>query len=245
MQYTKKNLTLIDGKHQLHLEDATFFRREDGKVKFYKIDGTKVFVQEDVTDPATKEWASTKLEWKAMVMDPDEIIHSKEDEFIPLAMAEKPIDGIAGNIDAIPQPPKHPVEKSTEVGEGLIAYPYPERQMGTDDVHKENQTKVPVHLCPPAIVEGVAKTLEASTKIKGRGSWNWRKGQIDLMGYLGKTLRHIYKIIERTDKDDLDPETRTHHIECAAANLAIILDAKKHGTLADNRPTSIFSNTGS
>lgn len=105
-------------------------------------------------------------------------------------------------------------------------------------VHREDQKKCPVHMCPPAIIAGVANTLLASSEKKGREKWNWRENQIDLMGYLGKILRHIHAVIDKDDPEDIDLETQTHHLECAAANLAIILDARKHKTLVDNRPMS-------
>lgn len=105
-------------------------------------------------------------------------------------------------------------------------------------VHKEDQSKIPVHYCPPAAVEGIGQVLYNSTAIKNREPWNWREGEIDLMGYIGKTMRHIHATVDRRDKDDLDPEIKTHHLDCALANLALIRDAMKHGTLVDNRPVS-------
>jgi|DEB0MinimDraft_6_1074348.scaffolds.fasta_scaffold00032_37 hypothetical protein len=103
-------------------------------------------------------------------------------------------------------------------------------------VHKEDQTKTPVHYCPPVAIEGIGQVLYNSTAIKKREPWNWREGQIDLMGYLGKAQRHILATIDKKDQDDLDPEIKTHHLNCAMADLAIIMDAMKQGTLVDNRP---------
>ena len=53
------------------------------------------------------------------------------------------------------------------------------------------------------------------------------------MTYLGAMKRHIDAII---DGEDIDPESRAHYLGHVAAGCAIVLDARKHGTLVDNRP---------
>jgi len=47
---------------------------------------------------------------------------------------------------------------------------------------------------------------------------------------------HIDCIIEG---EDIDPESGAHHLGHVAAGCAIVLDARKAGTLEDNRPPRI------
>ena len=91
--------------------------------------------------------------------------------------------------------------------------------------------KPQLQLIPPALNEEVAKALFCGS-VK-YGPWNWREHEVQIMTYLGAMRRHIDAVIEG---EDIDPESGAHHLGHIAAGCGIILDARRHGTLVDNRP---------
>lgn len=91
--------------------------------------------------------------------------------------------------------------------------------------------KPQLQLIPPALSEETAKALERGA-VK-YGPWNWRENEVEIMTYLGAMKRHIDKLI---NGEDIDPDTGAHHLGCVAAGCGIVLDARQHGTLVDNRP---------
>jgi hypothetical protein len=103
---------------------------------------------------------------------------------------------------------------------------------GTDPKGQIGATKPQLALLPPVFNEETAKALQLGIT-KGYGPWNWRLTKVGMMTYLHAARRHLDEVIERID---IDPESGAHHLGHVAANCAIILDARKHGTLVDNRP---------
>jgi hypothetical protein len=91
--------------------------------------------------------------------------------------------------------------------------------------------KPQLQLIPPSLNNEAAKALSRGA-VK-YGPWNWRENKVELMTYLGAMKRHIDCLIEG---EDVDPDTGAHHLGCVAAGCGIVLDARKHGTLVDNRP---------
>lgn len=91
--------------------------------------------------------------------------------------------------------------------------------------------KPQLQLIPPALNDETAKALMRGL-IK-YGFFNWRENKVEMMTYLGAMKRHIDCLIEG---EDIDPDTGAHHLGCVAAGCGIVLDARKHGTLVDNRP---------
>lgn len=87
---------------------------------------------------------------------------------------------------------------------------------------------------PPELNRQVSQALECGA-IK-YGPWNWWDNNVELMTYLGAMKRHIDALI---DGEDIDPESGAHHLGHVAAGCAIVLDARKHGTLVDNRPPAV------
>jgi hypothetical protein len=104
-------------------------------------------------------------------------------------------------------------------------------ETSTDPKGPIGATKPQLALLPPAFNEEVAKALALGAK--KYGTFNWRETQVEMMTYLHAMRRHIDEVIERID---IDPESGAHHLGHVAAGCAIILDARKHGTLVDNRP---------
>ena len=93
------------------------------------------------------------------------------------------------------------------------------------------KTKPQLQLIPPALNVETAKAL--SLGADKYGPWNWRENKVEIMTYLGAMKRHIDCLIEG---EDIDPESGAHHLGHVAAGCGIVLDARKHGTLIDNRP---------
>lgn len=91
--------------------------------------------------------------------------------------------------------------------------------------------KPPLGLIPPeamrqsAIVHGLGA--------KKYGPWNWRETKVLASTYINAALRHI---AEYQDRLDAEPESGQSPLAHAIASLNILLDAKKAGTLIDDRP---------
>ena len=90
--------------------------------------------------------------------------------------------------------------------------------------------KPQLQLIPPILGVETAKALVNGAKY---GPWNWRHTPVEMMTYIGAMKRHIDALI---DGEDIDPESGAHHLGHVAAGCGIVLDARKHGTLVDNRP---------
>lgn len=91
--------------------------------------------------------------------------------------------------------------------------------------------KPQLQLIPPALNAETAKALQRGAD--KYGPWNWRENKVEIMTYLGAMKRHIDALI---NGEDIDPDTGAHHLGCVAAGCGIVLDARQHGTLVDNRP---------
>lgn len=94
------------------------------------------------------------------------------------------------------------------------------------------QAKPQLQLIPPTFNTETALALACGAA--KYGAWNWRHNRIEIMTYLGAIRRHIDCLIEG---EDIDPESGAHHLGHIAAGCAIVLDARRAGTLVDNRPT--------
>lgn len=68
---------------------------------------------------------------------------------------------------------------------------------------------------------------------KKYGPWNWRLTKVQISTYINAALRHIQEYQER---QETDPESGQSPLAHAIASLNILLDAKKAGTLVDDRP---------
>jgi hypothetical protein len=110
-------------------------------------------------------------------------------------------------------------------------YAVPIMTPNTDPKASQAVQKPQLQLIPPSLNDEVAKALSRGA-VK-YGPWNWRDNKVELMTYLGAMKRHIDCLIEG---EDIDPDTGAHHLGCVAAGCGIVLDARKHGTLVDNRP---------
>lgn len=103
--------------------------------------------------------------------------------------------------------------------------------MSDDPKGKAGSLKPQLQHIPPALNAETAKALSCGA-VK-YGPWNWRENKVEMMTYLGAMKRHIDALIEG---EDIDPESGAHHLGHVAAGCGIVLDARKCGTLIDNRP---------
>jgi hypothetical protein len=90
--------------------------------------------------------------------------------------------------------------------------------------------KPQLHLIPPAANEEMAKALALGAE--KYGTFNWRRNRVAMTTYLAAMKRHIDRII---DGEDIDPESGAHHLGHVMAGCAIVLDARRHGMLEDDR----------
>lgn len=90
--------------------------------------------------------------------------------------------------------------------------------------------KPQLHLIPPAANEEMAKALALGARKYGER--NWLKNRVAMTTYLAAMKRHIDRII---DGEDIDPESDAHHLGHVMAGCAIVLDARRHGMLEDDR----------
>lgn len=79
-------------------------------------------------------------------------------------------------------------------------------------------------------MEEMAKALECG-RIKYTER-NWMKNKVKMNTYRSAILRHLNAIAEG---EDIDPESGAHHLGHVMAGCAIMLDARKHGMLVDDR----------
>lgn len=99
--------------------------------------------------------------------------------------------------------------------------------------------KAPLSLVTYECVKGISEAMyygafESKRKDgkTGYGPYNWRQTQVRLSIYLDATLRHTFALANGEDKD---PDSGLPHEYHIAANMNVILDARKHGALIDDR----------
>ena len=94
--------------------------------------------------------------------------------------------------------------------------------------------KAPLHLVPPALVEGAAEAF--ANGAEKYGPFNWREAQISSTVYYAACLRHLHAWYDRADPQDAAPDSEVHHLKHAVACLALLLDTMGTDLLNDNRP---------
>lgn len=93
--------------------------------------------------------------------------------------------------------------------------------------------KPALSLFPPVAHAHASHALQDGNARPGRGAYNWRHGvEVRALSYADKAQRHIdlWK-----SGQQLAPDSRVHHLGCAIADLAIILDCEAQGLLIDDR----------
>jgi len=104
------------------------------------------------------------------------------------------------------------------------------RLLMTDPKQAHGEKKPQLHLIPPAGNDEMAKALALG---KGKyGERNWVNNKVEMTTYLSAMKRHIDRVL---DGEDIDPESGAHHLGHVMAGCGIVLDARRHGMLIDNR----------
>lgn len=67
------------------------------------------------------------------------------------------------------------------------------------------------------------------------GPWNWRENEVCASTYRSAMQRHLDQWFD--ELEDVDRETNRSHLAHVIANACILMDAAKHGTLVDDRPS--------
>lgn len=101
------------------------------------------------------------------------------------------------------------------------------------DKGRKADLKPALALFPPVAIAHAVHALQDGNARPGRGAYNWRHGvEVRALAYADKAERHIdlWKSGERTA-----PDSKVHHLGCAIADLAIILDCEEQGLLIDDR----------
>lgn len=91
-------------------------------------------------------------------------------------------------------------------------------------------TKLPLYLVTFHMIAGMALALLDGMLKYGR--LNWRKEPIRASEYVAATRRHLDAYIEC---EAADPDSGLDHLYHAQATIGIMLDARAHGTLIDDR----------
>jgi hypothetical protein len=99
--------------------------------------------------------------------------------------------------------------------------------------------KVPMEeLVLSPVLKRLARVLEHGNRKPGRGAFNWRRNRVLRSNMIAGNLRHI---IDAECGADVDQESGEDPLVHAMARLFILLDAKEHGMLVDDRVTGRHS----
>ncbi len=111
----------------------------------------------------------------------------------------------------------------------LLAASYP------DDNPKTalGEAKPKISSTPTIGIREMGKVFELGAKKYGR--YNWRLHTVSATVYYDAAWRHLSAWF---DGEDIDPESGVSHLAHVMACMTILLDAKQHGMLNDNRLTA-------
>ncbi len=112
-------------------------------------------------------------------------------------------------------------------------------QISSNPKDQMGSKKAPMSLTTYDCVKGISEAMYYGAFLakrkdgkQGYGPFNWRSTPVRLSIYLDATLRHTFAL---ANGEDVDPDSGLPHEYHIGANMNIIIDAKKHGTLIDDR----------
>lgn len=105
---------------------------------------------------------------------------------------------------------------------------------GVDPKGEAGQKKAPLWLLPAVALEEAAWVHKLG--VDKYGPWNWRKTSVKASTYISAIMRHL--ILQWATGQDTDAESGRSHLAHVIACCNILLDAQKHGCLADDRTKS-------
>lgn len=91
--------------------------------------------------------------------------------------------------------------------------------------------KTPMHLNPPPALIAMAGVFRLGAE--KYGPYNWREHAVSASVYYAAAMRHLCAFWEG---EETDGESGESHLAHVMACMAIILDAKHHNKLNDDRP---------
>lgn len=129
-------------------------------------------------------------------------------------------------IDGPPEeePLPHTLEEETTLPSNVTPLPLPDREAS------EDKGKARLDLLPPVALYSMSEAFTFGVDKHGEDSW--RRG-ISLRQRFGSALRHLFKWMMGQDYDE---ESGVHHLGCAMANLAMILESVILNPALDDRP---------
>ena len=95
---------------------------------------------------------------------------------------------------------------------------------------RAGRNKAPLTLIPPDFLYLLSYVFRLGAE--KYGPYNWRDNRVNYRVYLEAAMRHI---LLASDGEDVDEESGLPHEVHAAANLAIVVDAKLCGIIIDDR----------
>lgn len=127
-------------------------------------------------------------------------------------------------------------EERAHVTSAMAAWNSP-KPASPDPEGEAGKAKAPLWLLPPEAMRQAA-WAHGLGAAKYR-AWNWRGNKVQASTYISAMMRHIAAYL---DGEDNDAETSAHagqpvsHLANVIAFANILIDAKAHGTLIDDRP---------
>lgn len=105
-----------------------------------------------------------------------------------------------------------------------------EEPRGLDPKGLVGASKCPLCLLPPSALEATAWVHKFGAD--KYGPYNWRKAEVCTTTYISAIMRHLNAY---RDGQDLDSESGLPHIAHIITSCNILIDAKRCGTLVDDR----------
>ena len=103
---------------------------------------------------------------------------------------------------------------------------------GLDPKGDAGSLKAPLYLLPSHPLHEASWVMKYGAQ--RYGPWNWRQSKVCASTYRSAMQRHLDQWFD--GGEDMDSETQRSHLAHVIANACILMDAMKHGTLADDRP---------
>jgi hypothetical protein len=113
----------------------------------------------------------------------------------------------------------------------------PDTIHGHDPKGEAGKAKAPLALLPPEAMQQAAWAHALGAR--KYGPWNWRENRVQATTYIAAMMRHLAAYLDGEDNDAETSEAAgqpVSHLANVIASANILLDAKAHGTLEDDRP---------
>ena len=106
---------------------------------------------------------------------------------------------------------------------------------------KQERGKPPLDMVPSALVEGAARAFAHGEQKHGRWQWYSVRNEVSWSTWFAALLRHLFAWFW---SEDVDKDSGLNHLDCAAAELAMLMHIVKNNQGQDNRPFVAYPDTG-